>query len=119
MTTKTIREKLRTILLTTGCNEVYSTRRTNTDTYPYITFDITELSDMYGTTKAQVEVNCVSRGKSAEVDDLADDVQTLLHNYYYIDSTGCFRTYKNSRSTVEEEDKNIVRRRILFDLHIS
>lgn len=119
MTTKTIRTQIRTLLLLTGCTEIYSSRRTNTDTYPYITFDITEFSDMYGTTKGQVEVNCVGRGKSADMDDLADEVQSLLHNYQYFDSTVSFRLYKNARTTIEEEDKNIVRRRILFDLHIS
>lgn len=117
MKTKIIREKIRTLLLTTGCNDVSVPPRTNTDNYPYITFEIHEIANSYGETIGQVEVNCVGKGLSADIDDLADEVQQLLHEYFYIDTTVAFRLFKSNRNIVEEEDKEIIRRRILFDLY--
>lgn len=117
MKTKTMREKIRTLLLTTGCNDVSVPPRTNTDNYPYITFEIHELSSAYGTNLGQLEVNCVGKGLSADIDELADEVQELLHEYFYNDQTIWFRLFKSNRNIVIEEDLEIIRRRLLFDLY--
>lgn len=119
MKTQTIREKIKTVLLKTGCNDVTIPPRTNNGNYPFITFELSELTHEYGKTMAQLEINCVGKGnKSIEIDTLADEVQALLHGYFYLGEDVAFRLFKAGRNTIEEEDIQIVRRRILFDLHI-
>lgn len=118
MSTSKIREEVRTLLLTTGCNDVVMPPRTDTGNYPYITFEIHEFSSDYGKTLCQLEINCVGRGKSVDIDNMADEVQDLMNQYQYIDQGVLFRLFKATRNIVEEEDKEIVRRRLLFDLHI-
>ena len=119
MKTKTLREQIKKILLTTGCNDVSVPPRTNSGNYPYITFELSELTHNYGKTMAQLEINCVGKdNKSVEIDTLADEIQALLHGYSYLGEDVAFRLFKAGRNIVEEEDIKIVRRRILFDLHI-
>jgi hypothetical protein len=52
------------------------------------------------------------------VDDISDDIQARLHRYTFIDNVIQFTSYKGIRQPVTEEDKEINRRRMLFEIQL-
>lgn len=108
-----------TRLLRTLCSNVYHLQAPDDEAFPYIVYEIRELSHDDGKTLIQLEVNAIDYGKNtAVVDNLADAVQSALHKYYYIDPFIEFAAYKGSRQSVQEEDKQVLRRRMLFEVHL-
>lgn len=87
--------------------------------YPYAVFELSELTHDYGKTLMQLEVNVLDHGKdSSRAEILADNIQTALHKYFYIGSEIEFTAYEGLRQTVKEEDKDTIRRRLLFEIQL-
>lgn len=113
-----LRTALQTILKTKASN-VYYEEAPDTHPYPYVVYELSELSHDSGRTLIQLEVNVIDHGDSTSVaEELADDIQDALHKLYYIDTSIQFSSYKNQRNTVKEDDKQIIRRRLLFETHL-
>ena len=113
-----LRTALQTILITKASN-VYYEEAPDTHPYPYVVYELSELSHDSGRTLIQLEVNVIDHGDSTSVAEaLADDIQDALHKLYYIDTSIQFSSYKNQRNTVKEDDKQIIRRRLLFEIHL-
>ena len=67
----------------------------------------------------QLEVNILDYGtKTRVVDTLSDTLQDKLNKYYFINDKIQFATYKRNRNTVQEEDKKVRRRRMLFEIQL-
>lgn len=114
----TLRTALQTILKTKASN-VYYEEAPDTHPYPYVVYELSELSHDSGRTLIQLEVNVIDRGYSTSVaETLADEIQDALHKLYYIDASIQFSSYKNQRNTIKEDDKQIIRRRLLFEIHL-
>lgn len=87
--------------------------------YPYLVYEINELVSNYGKTTLQLEVNILDYGKASRVcEDLADTVQVTLDRYYFINDKIQFAIYKGNRNTIKEEDKKIIRRRMIFEIQL-
>lgn len=113
-----LRTALQGILKAEATN-VYYEEAPDTHAYPYVVYEVSELSHDSGRTLMQLEINVIDHGDSTSaVETLADDIQAALHKFYYIGSLVQFTCYKNQRQTVKEDDKQIIRRRLLFEIHL-
>lgn len=116
--TKALRREIQRYLKTVTPN-VYYEKADESGKYPHIVFELSELSHNDGKTILQLETNVIGYGSdTGQIEDIADGVQTIFHNYHFINDEIQFSTYKNRRETVKEEDKKIIRRRILFEVHL-
>ncbi len=87
--------------------------------YLYLVFELNEVSYADGKTLMQLEVNIFDYGTNKRVvDDLADMIQEILNKYYFINNEIQFVVYKGLRQKVEENDKEIIRRRLLFEIQL-
>lgn len=92
---------------------IYYENAPDTATYPYIVYDLEQVGEQY-----QLEMNVYDKGTStAKVETLADAIESYFLRYIYRDELQIFTTYINTRNNVQEEDKTIKRRRLLFDLN--
>lgn len=87
--------------------------------YPYLVFETSELSSSDGKTVYQLEVNIFDSGnETGTIDELADTIQTALHNKFFIDGLIQFVIYKGPRQSPKEDNKDILRRRLLFEVQL-
>lgn len=57
-----------------------------------------------------------TNGSTSAIDTLNDLIWKQLHKYRYIDDNIQISIYRSSRGSVEEEDKRIKRRRLIFNV---
>lgn len=118
MKTWALRVELQRLLKTLTTN-VYYEGNQDPAVYPRLVFELNEVSYDSGKTLFQLEVNIIDYGTSTRtVEDLADTVQNALNKYYFINSEIQFSVYRGLRQKVEEDDKKIIRRRLLFEIHL-
>lgn len=87
--------------------------------YLYLVYELSEVSYDSGKTLYQLEVNIFDYGTDTRiVEDLADTIQSTLSKYYFINDEIQFAVYRGSRQKVSEDDKLIIRRRLLFEIHL-
>lgn len=113
--TNAIRKQVRNGLLK-FCSNVNYRKIPQPVTHPYTTFILKELQTTDGRTQCRLEINCVSRN-AEEVERLADNIQDEFDGYSYLDEKTAFEIYRLQRDPVEEEDKDIERRRLIFELN--
>lgn len=118
MKTWALRVELQRLLKTLTTN-VYYEGNQDPAVYPRLVFELNEVSYDSGKTLFQLEVNIIDYGTSTRtVEDLADTVQNALNKYYFINSEIQFSVYRGLRQKVKEDDKKIIRRRLLFEIHL-
>lgn len=118
MKTWTLRTELQRLFKTLTTN-VYYEGNQDPAVYPRLIYDLSEVSYISGKTLYQLEINIIDHGTSTRVaEDLADTVQSALNKYYFINSEIQFSVYRGLRQKVEEEDKLIIRRRLLFEIQL-
>ena len=105
-----------TSLLKTACAHVHF-EKCSEKSYPYIVYELSETGHEAGRTQYKFEVNCIDKGTATAVDDIADCIQDMFDEGSYDNEKISFYTYRNLRQTVDEEDKNIRRRRLIFELY--
>jgi hypothetical protein len=106
-----------TAILKTVNTSVYDELAPDGREFPYIVFSLESV--MAGSRENySLEINCYDYGTDpARVDGLADSIESLLKDYSYISEQMQFRTFLNTRNSIQEEDKKIRRKRLLFDLY--
>lgn len=113
-----LRKAFQTTLKTIITN-VYYDQAPDNATYPYIVFDLAELYHEDGRTLMELEANVIDYGTSTtRAEDIADRLQYTLHRMNYINAFIQFRVYRGLRQKVEEEDKQLIRRRLTFEVHL-
>lgn len=118
MKTWTLRIELQRLfkILTTN---VYYEGNQDPAIYPRLVFETSEVSSSDGKTLMQLEVNILDYGTSTKIaEDLADTVQKFLNKYYFINTEIQFVVYKGPRQKIQEDDKLIIRRRLLFEIQL-
>jgi len=116
--TLSLRTELQTLFKTMTSN-VYYEEADPDAAYPYLVFELSELTSNFGKTVMQLEVNILDYGQdSSIVETLADTVQERLNKYFCINGIIEFTVYKGLRQTIKEEDKKIIRRRLLFEVQL-
>jgi len=92
---------------------------TNPPLYPNVVFELNEVTSDDSKTVLRMELNVVDYGKiRSTVETISDNIQTLLDKYYHMDENIQFVIYKDSRQTIKEEDKLIIRRRLVFEIQL-
>ncbi|WP_313413139.1 hypothetical protein [Sedimentibacter sp.] len=118
MKTWALRVELQKIFKTLTVN-VYYEGNQEPDVYPRIVYELSEVSYDAGKTLYQLEINVIDYGTSTRiVEDLADNIQATLNKYYFNNDEIQFAVYRGLRQKVEEDDKLIIRRRLLFEIHL-
>jgi peptidoglycan/xylan/chitin deacetylase (PgdA/CDA1 family) len=113
-----LRTELQRLFKTLTANVHYE-QRPDTFAYPYLVYELREMTYDYGKTTYQMEVNILDYGTSSSaVETLADTVQEALNKYHFINDKIQFVTYKGQRQSVLEDDKKVVRRRLLFEIQL-
>ena len=91
----------------------------DTSPYPYLVYELSELTYNYGKAVMQLEVNILDYGTSTSVvETLSDTLQDTLHKLYFINDKIQYSVYRRNRNTVQEEDKKIKRRRLTFEIQL-
>ena len=113
---KTVRANLVQI---SGLNRCYfRIAPANTKT-PFLVFLLEEVTRDGEISQYDLEVDISDYGTDdTQIEDIADAVQDGLDYLYHIDDKQEFRIYAETRNTVEETDKNIMRRRLTFALRL-
>ena len=105
--------------LKTLCDRVYYEHAEQNADFPYLVFSAEEVQRDYGTISCDLEINAVDYGRdTATCETLADNVQASLDKWRYLDDDVQFSTYCDRRNNVQEEDKKIIRRRIIFEVRM-
>lgn len=116
--TKELRSQIKRIL-ETYCGRVYFNQTETPVTYPYCIFSLTLLFEDCGRKAYQLEVNLVDLGKQTErVELIADNIQDLLDHYDFSNEKISFTTYIGQRSLIPEQNKELKRVRLLFNLYV-
>lgn len=85
--------------------------------YAVYTLDQIDLTD--GRNAFELEVNVMDYGKdTATLENLADTIQTAFNKYVVINDNIGVYFYSDRRNSVEEEDRNILRRRLTFSAYL-
>lgn len=113
--TNAIRKQLRAVMLQ-FCPEVDYRKRKKPVMYPYVTFLLKILQSTDGKTQCRLEVNCVAKD-AAKVETMADGIWDAFDGYSFLDDHTAFEIYPQQRDIIEEEDKEIERRRLVFELN--
>lgn len=86
---------------------------------PFLVFLLEEITRDGEISQYDLEVDISDYGTDdTQIEDIADAVQDGLDFLHYIDNKQEFRVYAETRNTVEESDKNIMRRRLTFSLRL-
>ena len=113
-----LRKALRATMLTV-VDRVYYDQAPDNATFPYVVFDLLELTHEDGRTLMEMEVNILDYGTSTTTaEDIADELQSMLHKADYINAYIQYSIYRGLRQKVEEEDKQLIRRRLTFEIHM-
>lgn len=116
--TLALRQEL-TALLSEIDEKVYFEKAPQKRPYPYIVFSLSEVLYGAGKTTYQLEINVIDRNEDSSIVELmADQVQEVLEQRYEMTKEIQFAVYRGLRQTVLEEEKEIVRRRMLFEVHL-
>ena len=111
---KAIQDKLKTLT-----SNVYCEIAPDNATGPYLVYELSELTHDYGKTLIQLEINVIDYGPGAlNAEVLADNTQRLLNRLNHIDGLLQMTVYQGSRQTVRETDKEVIRRRLIFEIQL-
>lgn len=105
-----------TKMLEGKCKNVFF-ETAETEIFPYVVYEIEQSQEEEGKISCTLEVNCIDKGTSVNVEKLADEIQEMFSEFRFENEKISFYTYKDKRQTIQEEDKKIRRRRLLFELN--
>lgn len=109
-----------TARLKTACPRVTYGQADSKTARPYIVYNLETISTQDDMDTLELEANCMDYGKdTTPCEELADQVEALFDRWYYLDDKIQFSTYIDRRQPVEEEDRQIIRRRILIEIHLT
>ena len=84
----------------------------------YAVYELEELSHTDNQYVMQLEVNCMDYGtNTAACEAMADQIQKAFDHTVVLNDNLMFRSYIESRQPVYEEDRKIIRRRLLFEIY--
>ena len=98
-----------------ACPNVAYLRATDKTPLPYVVFELEHKKQETGYLTF-IEINIFDDSKSSKtVEQLADNIEDILDDTMFDEETFTISIDLNSRNNVDESDKGIQRRRLLFD----
>ncbi len=109
-------KKFLTRELKTICENVCYQQASDDIPFPYIVYDLSHKQYEVGKGYS-IEINIWDRSTSTKnVEMIADDTEYLFDDTIYNENTFTASIDLNTRNTVEDSDKRLKRRRLLFDM---
>lgn len=85
----------------------------------FAVFNLEETTVIDGCTTVNLLVELSDYGTDdTAIEQLADDIQDDFDHFHYLDDSLEFMAYLDSRKTITENDKLILRRRVEFELRV-
>lgn len=98
-----------------ACPNVAYLRATDKTPFPYVVFDLEHKKQEAGYLTF-IEINIFDNSKSSKiVESIADGIEDILDDTMFDEETFTISIDLNARNNVDESDKGIQRRRLLFD----
>lgn len=118
METNNLRALVRTKLLARTSRVYYGVAPSSAE-YPYTVFELKELSFDDGLSLQELEVGLVDYGTDKEpIENLADGIQADLDHFQDLTDDFEISIYKERRQPLYEDDKQIIRRRLTFQVRL-
>lgn len=115
--TDNLKKFIREILIPV-CERVFYEFATDTSPFPYIVFSMDKTKDEF-INSYQLELNIWDKSASSKVAEaLADETELLLDATTWRNENFTCTLDLNARNTVDDTDKSLRRRRLLFDLSV-
>ena len=117
--TEALRKAVKDRLGAAGAPVYYA--QANEDTVrPYMVYSLETVTASDDMEIVELEANCMDYGKdTAECEALADQVERLFDKWYHLDDQIQISTYLDRRQPVFEEDRRVIRRRLLIEIHLT
>lgn len=116
---------LRTVVVSTLAtvlpkdSKAYFQQAQNDHPQIYAVYTVDEIDNTDGRWTYEVEVNVMDYGtNTSTVENLADDIQAAFNKHIEINNNIGVYFYADRRNSVEEEDRNILRRRLTFSAYL-
>lgn len=88
-------------------------------TFPYLVFNLEEVSHEYDSSLQELEVDVVDYGEDTErAENMADQILTALDHYYVLTDDLQASVYRERRQPLYETDKNVIKRRLTFQVRL-
>ena len=98
-----------------ACPNVAYLRATDKTPFPYVVFELEQKKQETGYLTF-IEINIFDNSKSSKaVEIIADNIEDILDDTMFDEETFTISIDLNARNNVDESDKGIQRRRLLFD----
>lgn len=114
-------EALRTVItskLETFCPRVYYGQAKKGTDRPYIVYSLEQIDQMDDQHTMELEVNVMDYGlDTGPVERISDAVMDGFDRLYFMSEEIFFSAYPNRRQPVTEENRNVIRRRLLIEIH--
>lgn len=109
-----------TARLKTACPRVVYGQAGKKTARPYIVYSLETISKSDDMELLELEANCMDYGPDTDLcETVADQVEMLFDRWYYLDDAIQFSAYIDRRQPVTEEDRSIIRRRLLIEIHLT
>lgn len=109
-----------TTRLKSACPRVTYGQADSKTARPYIVYSLETVGTMDDMETLELEANVMDYGANTEpCEDIADQVEALFDKWYYLDEVIQFAAYVDRRQPVTEEDRKIIRRRLLIEIHLT
>lgn len=109
-----------TARLKTACPRVVYGQADSKTARPYIVYTLETVGSADDMETVELEANCTDYGADTEpCEAIADQVEALFDKWYYLNDMIQFATYVDRRQPVTEEDRKIIRRRLLIEIHLT
>lgn len=107
------------IIFKTVTDNIHYELAPETSPYPYLVYELSELTYSYGKVVLQLEINILDYGTSTTiVETMSDTLQNTLNKLYFINNEIQFTIYSLNKNTIQEDDKKIRRRRLTFEIQL-
>lgn len=115
--TEALREAI-TTALEALCPRVYYAQALSSTERPYLVYTLEQIDQSDDRKTLELEVNVMDYGQdTTTAEALADAVMSAFDRRYYIDDQIQFSSYPTRRQPVTEEDRSVIRRRLLIEIH--
>lgn len=98
-----------------ACQNVAYQKATDKTPFPYVVFDFEDKKQELGHL-IFIELNIYDKSRSSKnIETIADNIESILDDTFFNEQNFSISIDLNTRNNVDESDKSIQRRRLLFD----
>ena len=101
------------------CPRVYYGQAKSKTERPYIVYTLEQIDQTDDLHTLELEANVMDYGQdTGPAEELSYAVMAAFDRFYYLDKEIQFSTYPTRQQPVTEEDRNVIRRRLLIEIHL-